>query len=35
VLEPSSLKLAEGTRKLTEVIFDIAGKSTSANVEDK
>jgi uncharacterized protein (TIGR00159 family) len=35
VLEPSSLKLAEGTRKLTEVIFDIAGNSTSSNVEDK
>jgi uncharacterized protein (TIGR00159 family) len=35
VLEPSSLKLAEGTRKLTEVIFDIAGNSTSSNIEDK
>jgi YbbR domain-containing protein len=35
VLEPSSLKVAEGTIKLTEVIFDIAGNSTSSNIEDK
>jgi YbbR domain-containing protein len=33
VLQPSSLKLAEGSRKITEVIFDIAGSPASSGIE--
>ncbi len=35
VLQPSSLKLAEGSRKLTEVIYDIAGNTPAPAIEEK
>lgn len=34
VLQPSSLKLAEESKKLTEVIYDITGSSASSGVEN-